>query len=41
MIKNPSPMHPGKVLSEVYMSQLDLNQNGLSESVWLFPQENQ
>ena len=30
MIKNPSPMHPGKVLSEVYMSQLDLNQTALA-----------
>ena len=31
MIKNPSPMHPGKVLSEVYMSQLDLNQTALAK----------
>jgi antitoxin HigA-1 len=30
MVKNPLPMHPGKVLSEVYMSQLDLNQNALA-----------
>ncbi|MDA0791850.1 MAG: HigA family addiction module antitoxin [Proteobacteria bacterium] len=30
MVKNPLPMHPGKVLSEVYMSQLDLNQTALA-----------
>jgi len=30
MISNPSPLHPGKVLSEVYMSQLDLNQTALA-----------
>jgi antitoxin HigA-1 len=30
MITNPLPMHPGKVLAEVYMSQLDLNQSGLA-----------
>ena len=31
MINNPLPMHPGKVLSEIYMSQLDLNQTALSK----------
>ena len=30
MITNPLPMHPGKVLAEVYMSQLDLNQSALA-----------
>ena len=30
MINNPLPMHPGKVLFEVYMSQLDLNQTALA-----------
>ena len=30
MISNPSPLHPGKVLSEVYMSQMDLNQTALA-----------
>ena len=30
MIKNPLPLHPGKVLSEVYMSQLGLNQSSLA-----------
>ena len=31
MITNPLPMHPGKVLAEVYMSQLDLNQTALAK----------
>ena len=30
MITNPLPMHPGKVLAEVYMSQMDLNQSELA-----------
>ena len=30
MISNPLPLHPGKVLSEVYMSQMDLNQTELA-----------
>jgi addiction module HigA family antidote len=30
MINNPLPMHPGRVLAEVYMSQLDLNQSALA-----------
>lgn len=30
MIKNPLPMHPGQVLSEIYMSQRDLNQTALA-----------
>ena len=30
MITNPLPMHPGRVLAEVYMSQLDLNQSALA-----------
>jgi addiction module HigA family antidote len=31
MINNPLPMHPGKVLSEVYMTQLGLNQTTLAK----------
>jgi antitoxin HigA-1 len=31
MINNPLPMHPGKVLAEVYMSQLALNQTALAK----------
>lgn len=30
MISNPLPLHPGKVLSEIYMSQMDLNQTALA-----------
>jgi len=30
MISNPSPLHPGKVLSEVYMSEMNLNQTTLA-----------
>lgn len=27
MIKNPKPMHPGQVLSEIYLKELGLNQS--------------
>jgi addiction module HigA family antidote len=30
MISNPLPLHPGKVLSEIYMDQMDLNQSSLA-----------
>ena len=30
MIENPLPLHPGKVLSEVYMSEMGLNQTSLA-----------
>jgi len=30
MIKNPKPMHPGLVLSEVYMAEMGLNQSQLA-----------
>lgn len=30
MIKNPSPMHPGQVLSEIYMKELHLSQSELA-----------
>lgn len=30
MITNPAPLHPGKVLAEVYMSQMGLNQSALA-----------
>lgn len=29
-IKNPKPMHPGKVLAEVYMADLGVNQTELA-----------
>jgi addiction module HigA family antidote len=31
MIKNPKPMHPGKVLSEVYMREMGLKQSQLAK----------
>lgn len=31
MVENPLPMHPGKVLSEVYMSEMGLNQSTLAK----------
>lgn len=30
MIKNPMPMHPGQVLAEVYMNEMELNQSELA-----------
>jgi len=30
MISNPSPLHPGIVLSEVYMTEMNLNQTTLA-----------
>jgi addiction module HigA family antidote len=30
MIKNPKPMHPGKVLQEIYMLEMELNQSELA-----------
>jgi addiction module HigA family antidote len=31
MIKNPSPLHPGQVLSEIYMAEMNLNQSELAQ----------
>jgi len=31
MISNPSPLHPGIVLSEVYMTEMKLNQTALAK----------
>ena len=30
MIKNPKPLHPGQVLSEIYMTEMGLNQSQLA-----------
>ena len=30
MIENPQSLHPGKVLEEIYMKKLDLNQTALA-----------
>lgn len=32
MISNPAPLHPGKVLAEVYMAELGLNQTALAKT---------
>ena len=31
MIANSSPLHPGKVLSEIYMTEMKLNQTSLAK----------
>jgi addiction module HigA family antidote len=31
MIKNLNPLHPGEVLNEVYMKEMNLNQSKLAE----------
>jgi addiction module HigA family antidote len=31
MISNPLPLHPGKVLSEIYMAEMNLNQTSLAK----------
>jgi addiction module HigA family antidote len=39
MISNPSPLHPGKVLSEIYMTEMDLNQTGLAKRCQCSPRK--
>jgi addiction module HigA family antidote len=39
MIKNPKPMHPGVVLSEIYMKEMDLNQSQLAEKCKCSPRK--
>ncbi len=31
MISNPSPLHPGQVLAEIYMTEMNLNQTSLAK----------
>ena len=31
MIANPAPLHPGKILSEYYMTEMGLNQTALAK----------
>ncbi len=31
MISNPAPLHPGKVLAEIYMAEMGLNQSALAQ----------
>ena len=37
MIKNTKPLHPGVVLSEVYMKEMNLNQSQLAELIGCLP----
>ena len=39
MIKNPKPMHPGIVLNEVYMKEMDLNQSQLAKKCGCSPRK--
>lgn len=39
MIKNPKPMHPGVVLNEIYMKEMDLNQSQLAEKCKCSPRK--
>ena len=39
MIKNPKPMHPGLVLSEIYMNEMDLNQSQLAAKCGCSPRK--
>lgn len=39
MISNPNPLHPGKVLAEVYMSQMGLNQTDLASKCGCSPRK--
>lgn len=39
MIKNPKPMHPGKVLSEIYMNEMSLNQTSLAKKCECSPRK--
>ncbi|MEQ1663997.1 MAG: HigA family addiction module antitoxin, partial [Bdellovibrionales bacterium] len=39
MIKNLKPLHPGQVLEEIYMSELNLNQSALAEKCKCSPRK--
>lgn len=39
MIKNPKPLHPGQVLSEVYMAEMSLNQSQLAAKCGCSPRK--
>jgi addiction module HigA family antidote len=39
MIDNPLPLHPGKVLAEVYMAELGLNQTDLAKRCGCSPRK--
>lgn len=39
MIKNPKPMHPGRVLSEIYMREMGMNQTQLASRCGCSPRK--
>ena len=39
MIKNNTPLHPGQVLDEVYMKEMNLNQSQLAELIGCTPRK--
>lgn len=39
MIDNPLPLHPGKVLSEFYMTEMGLSQTGLAKRCGCAPRK--
>jgi antitoxin HigA-1 len=39
MIENPSPLHPGKVLAEIYMAEMGLNQTDLAKRCGCSPRK--
>jgi addiction module HigA family antidote len=39
MIENPAPLHPGKVLVEIYMGQMGFNQSTLAEKCHCSPRK--
>lgn len=39
MIKNPKPMHPGQVLSEIYMKEMGLNQSQFADKCKCSPRK--
>ena len=39
MIDNPLPLHPGKVLAEVYMVEMSLNQTALAKRCGCSPRK--
>ena len=39
MIKNPKPMHPGQVLSEIYMGEMGLSQTALAKKCGCSPRK--
>jgi addiction module HigA family antidote len=39
MISNPSPLHPGKVLAEIYMAEMNFNQTTLAKRCQCAPRK--